>query len=320
MVSGCEHPVEMEFARPDVLVLGAGGIVGEAWMGGMLAGLQEGTGFDARGCDHFVGTSAGSIVAAALAAGVDPRTRLDRIPAQPAESPTTTEQRSLLGGALRVGRTATASAFAPLAALALRSTAPGGAAVRRAALGRVPQGERSLADLGRAMSRLHVEWDGRLLVVAVELETGRRVVCGAPGERRLSVAEAVQASCAIPGVFRPLRSGGHTYVDGGTWSLTNLDVAPVTRGAHVLCLNPTGGLSGSALGLRGTIGALSRSVAAVESLVLQRRGAKVTILAPDSEVAREMGGDFMDPSRRGATQEAAFAQGLRAARALSVAA
>jgi hypothetical protein len=88
----------------------------------------------------------------------------------------------------------------------------------------------------------------------------------------------------------------------------------------VLCLNPTGALSGSAIGLRGTIGALSRSVAAVESLVLQRRGAKVTILAPDAEAARVMGGDFMDPSRRGATQEAAFAQGLRAATVLSVAA
>src|SRR3954463_12949482 len=146
MVAACEHPVEMEFARPDVLVLGAGGIVGEAWMGGVLAGLEQATGFDARGCDHFVGTSAGSIVAAALAGGVDPRTRLDRIPAQPAEPPMTSGQRSLLGGALGAGRTATASAFAPLAALALRSTAIGGAAVRRAALGRVPEGKRSLAD------------------------------------------------------------------------------------------------------------------------------------------------------------------------------
>lgn len=310
----------MTSAQPDVLVLGAGGIVGEAWMGGLLAGLQEATGFDARTCDHFVGTSAGSIVAAALASGVDPRTRLDRIPAQPAEAPATAEERSLLGGALRFGRTATASAFAPLAALALRSTALSGAAVRRAALGRVPEGRRSLADLGRAMSGLHVGWDGRLLVVAVELETGRRVIFGRPGEWNVPVSEAVQASCAIPGVFHPVRSGGHAYVDGGAWSLTNLDVAPVTRGSHVLCLNPTGALSGSALGLRGTIGALSRSVAAVESLALQRRGAKVTILAPDAEVARMMGGDFMDPSRRGATQEAAFAQGLRAAGALSVAA
>ena len=58
----------MRFETPEVLVLGAGGILGEAWMGGLLAGLREASGFDPRNCEHFVGTSAGSIVAAGLAA------------------------------------------------------------------------------------------------------------------------------------------------------------------------------------------------------------------------------------------------------------
>src|SRR5690348_7788735 len=59
--------------RPDVLVLGAGGVLGEAWMMGLLAGLEDGGGFDLRRCEHFVGTSAGSIVAAHLVAGQSPR-------------------------------------------------------------------------------------------------------------------------------------------------------------------------------------------------------------------------------------------------------
>ena len=59
--------------RPDVLVLGGGGVLGEAWMMGVLAGLEDATGFDLRRCEHFVGTSAGSIVAARLAAGESPR-------------------------------------------------------------------------------------------------------------------------------------------------------------------------------------------------------------------------------------------------------
>jgi hypothetical protein len=55
--------------RPDVLVLGGGGLLGVEWMMGALAGIEDATGFDLRECEHFVGTSAGSIVAARLAGG-----------------------------------------------------------------------------------------------------------------------------------------------------------------------------------------------------------------------------------------------------------
>jgi NTE family protein len=306
----------MRFHSPEVLVLGAGGIVGEAWMGGLLAGLQEATRFDPRRCEHFVGTSAGSIVAAGLAGGVDPASWLEQLPEQPAAPVQAEAPRSRLGGALRFGRDAGATAFAPLAALALRSTATSGAAVRRAALARVPFGTRPLSDLGSFIARLDLRWDGRLLVVAVEVESGRRVVLGSPGETRLSVPQAVEASCAIPGVFRPIRSGGRTYVDGGAWSLTNLDVAPASRGTRVLCLNPTGSL-GATASLRGAIGPLSRSAATVEGLALQRRGAQVTTLSPDADAARAMGSDFMDRRRRSAAQHAGFAQGVRAGRELA---
>src|ERR1019366_5535425 len=59
--------------NPDVLVLGGGGVLGEAWMMGVLAGIEDGTGLDMRRCEYFVGTSAGSIVAAHLVAGSSPR-------------------------------------------------------------------------------------------------------------------------------------------------------------------------------------------------------------------------------------------------------
>ena len=55
--------------RPDVLVLGVGGTLGEAWMRGLLDGAGANAGIDFRECEYFVGTSAGSIVAAFLAAG-----------------------------------------------------------------------------------------------------------------------------------------------------------------------------------------------------------------------------------------------------------
>jgi hypothetical protein len=58
---------------PDVLVLGVGGTLGEAWLSGFLAGAGQQGGIDFRQSAHFVGTSAGSIVAARLAAGRLPR-------------------------------------------------------------------------------------------------------------------------------------------------------------------------------------------------------------------------------------------------------
>src|SRR3954452_12321404 len=65
-----EHTLRL---RPDVLVLAAGGTVGEAWMTGVLAGIEEATGVDFRRSEAIVGTSAGSIVGAALIAGRSPR-------------------------------------------------------------------------------------------------------------------------------------------------------------------------------------------------------------------------------------------------------
>ncbi|MDP2710050.1 MAG: patatin-like phospholipase family protein, partial [Solirubrobacteraceae bacterium] len=59
--------------RPDVLVLASGGTLGEAWMSGVLAGIEDSTGQDFRDTESLVGTSAGALVAAALVAGERPR-------------------------------------------------------------------------------------------------------------------------------------------------------------------------------------------------------------------------------------------------------
>jgi NTE family protein len=302
---------------PDVLVLGGGGILGEAWMNGLLAGLEGAGGFDARDCGLYVGTSAGSIVATALAAGIAPRSRLGRLPEQPplADPEEPAEEaggvRRMLGAAAALGSTAAA----PIAALALSSTAAGGAVMRRAALARVPAGRRSLAGLGQTVDRLGVDWDGRLLVSAVELESGRRVMFGAPGAPEVSVADAVQASCAIPGVFRPVRAGGRSYVDGGAWSPTNMDAADAGDGDRVLCINPTGSLRPTLADPAGAIGPVSRSIAGAEALVLRRRGAEVTTVNPDRDSVAAMGTNLMRSGPRDAVVAAGLAQGRRMARA-----
>jgi NTE family protein len=290
---------------PEALVLGGGGVLGEAWMSAVLAGLDESERFDSLACGGYVGTSAGSIVAAALAAGVAPRVRLGRLPEA------TEELSAAAGGNGSAGAVAqlVGAAAAPLAAVALRASAPGGAVVRRAALARVPAGRRSLAGLARRIDETGASWDGRLRVVVVELESGRRTVLGADGPPAMSVGTAVEASCAIPGVFRPVEAAGRTYVDGGVWSPTNLDAADVGRGDRLLCLNPTGSFRPTLGAPAGALGPVSRGIAGTEALSLRRRGVKVRTINPDEASTAAMGTNLMDESARDAVIAAGLSQG-----------
>src|SRR3954464_14456605 len=54
------------------LVLGAGGVMGGAWLTGGLHALATATGWDPASADVVVGTSAGSMMGALLASGVPP--------------------------------------------------------------------------------------------------------------------------------------------------------------------------------------------------------------------------------------------------------
>jgi NTE family protein len=181
--------------------------------------------------------------------------------------------------------------------------APGGAFVRRFALARAPRGTRSLGGMARRIDSLGTRFDGRLAVSAVDLDSGRRVMFGREGAPEATVGQAVEASCAIPGFFRPVPIGGRDYVDGGAWSPTNLDTARVSRGTRVLCLNPTGSIP--------ALGVASNAMARVEALVLERRGARVSLVAPDEGASAAIGRNLMDPGPRREVIAAGFEQGRR---------
>jgi NTE family protein len=312
-------PRLMSAGSPDALVLGGGGILGEAWMCAVLSGLDAGGALDSRGCGLYIGTSAGSIVAASLVAGIAPDTRLGTLPEQPQDLPEESGAGALGGGlglasgALGLASRAGSVAAAPLASTALGWAVPGGALLRRVALRRVPAGTRSLGGLGETVERAGASWDGRLRIAAVELRTGRRVLFGDPGAPKISVGQAVEASCSIPGVFRPVWVAGRSYVDGGVWSPTNMDAVHVEAGEKVLCLNPTGSLRPSRGALVGALGPLSRSIAAAEALTLRHRGAIVTTVNPDRVSSAALGTNLMDARRRSAVIEAGLVQGRRLA-------
>jgi NTE family protein len=56
--------------------------------------------------------------------------------------------------------------------------------------------------------------------VATDIQSGQEFVFG-----KGNTGKAVRASCSIPGVFRPVRIGDRTYVDGGVVSPVAVDAA-----------------------------------------------------------------------------------------------
>ncbi len=94
---------------------------------------------------------------------------------------------------------------------------------------------RGLANDFRMLHRLRgVE----LYIVAMNLDTAERVVFGHDEDTSLTVSEAVQASTALPGFYKPARIKGVDYVDGGVRRTANIDVA-IEHGADlIVCYNP----------------------------------------------------------------------------------
>jgi NTE family protein len=312
--------------QPDVLVLAGGGIVGEAWMHGVLAGIEDAGGADFTTTEAFVGTSAGSIVAARLAAGRRPprpdaaRGGGDAAPGLAEAADGDSEDgpgllRTAVRDAARVGW----ALSAPLTGVALAARAPAGARgprapagalARAAVLGRAAGHGRPLHQLHERVARWGARFDGRLRVCAVDRHSGRRVVFGAPGAPPAAVADAVTASCAIPWVFAPVAIGRREYVDGGAWSVTNLDAAQTGRGTQVLCLDPTAGLGGRDRRMAALRGAF-RVASGLEIQRLKRRGTDVRHIAPDDAASATMGTNFMAPERAAPALAAGYAQGRR---------
>jgi NTE family protein len=77
-----------------------------------------------------------------------------------------------------------------------------------------------------------------LLVNTVDIRRGSQVVWGLPGLRDVSLADAVYASCALPGFYPPGAIGGRLCVDGGV--LDNLPVSIAGRGMDAVIAVDTG--------------------------------------------------------------------------------
>ena len=307
------------------LVVGAGAALGGAWALGVLCALQDVEGYDPAAQDVVVGTSAGSVLAALVACGVPLQEMVGRLSGGRAEVQGT-EPVNALDVDDHVHR---ALSDVPLPipfpgnlALAARSLGrPRRHTLMTAAAALAPRGRGVLAPVGELVAEFQAGrgWPERprTWVVALDFDSGRRVVFGRPGAPAASLPEAVMASCAAPGYFPPVPIGTRRYVDGGGVSVTNADVLVRERLDEVVVVAPMalaagdprrGALARLDGGLRRyATGRLEREVGRLEAA-----GTRVRVFAPTREDLAVMGSYVMDAGRRSAV----FEVGVRTTAAL----
>jgi NTE family protein len=257
------------------LVLGAGGITGVAWQLGVIIGLRA-EGVDLTSADIVIGTSAGAISGALIAAGVDPAdAAIMDAPLAPDDPP------------MRPDWVRGSEAFA-----LLNSSSPDRAEIRRQigalALKADVGSEEALLDSFRRRLPL-TEWPDRLVVTAVEAHTGAPTIWTAASH--VPVVPAVAASCAVPCLFPPIAVDGGRYMDGGVDSRTHADLAAGYD--RVVILAPR-----MPLVLRDTLAA---ELATLSSDTL--------LLEPDAAAQQAIGGNVFAADRWAEVLEAAAVQG-----------
>src|SRR4051812_3414894 len=230
------------------LVLGAGGVLGGAWLTGGLEALARETGWDPASADYVVGTSAGSMIGALCASGVPPWFMVAHSAGEVFEGVTDADGRPQAEADRAAGAVFNLErALPPIGPgsiqLALRSAVkPHRHTPAAVVAGWLPRGVISTKSLEQTIRRVVPSgWSEHpnLWIVACDYATGRRVPFGRQGAPQADLADAVAASCAIPAFYYPVGIGGRRYVDGGIYSTSNLDLLRDEELDLVICLNPT---------------------------------------------------------------------------------
>jgi NTE family protein len=299
------------------LVLGAGGVVGQAYHAGVLAALETELGWDPRTANVIVGSSAGAVTGTALRMGIAG----SDLAAVAAGTPLSPEGAQLMEQILP-----DASDLPPMPAGSwLRPWRPPSTALlarfgRRpwafrpgvAAMTLIPAGKVDLRQRGDSLHKMvGDQWPDRLWICAVRRTDGVRVVFGRPGSPPASLASAVLASCSIPGYFVPIAIGGVEYFDGGVHSPTNADVLRYHQLDLVIVISPMSAVHPRGSAPDGLLRWSAHRRLERESRILQSRGTTVIRFEPSAESLDVMGLRPMANDRSDRVGAAAYRETLR---------
>ncbi len=206
----------VRFDMRSAVVFSAGGVAGWAYHAGVVGALRDKAGYDANSADLIIGTSAGSAIAAGVRAGLTADELLG-----PVQSPPTPEQRAKMMTYVK-SRARKVRFLSPT--LAHRATR-NGAGWLLATSGILPDGFFPTWGLARFPGvQSHEVWPQGLYIPAASVDAAARVVFGRD-VMHVSVADAVEASSAVPGMFEPKEIEGRRFIDGGTLSGTHAALA-----------------------------------------------------------------------------------------------
>jgi NTE family protein len=234
------------------LVLGGGGFTGGVYEIGALRALDLlAVNRTVNQFDVYVGTSAGSFVAALAANGVTPEEMM-RVVNRQVPTPFRDVGRGTLMR-LNALEFAQSAALLPLRMVGLARNfigQLGSVSLIDLAVGiaeALPSGlydgsgiqdflEAVLADPDRVNDFRLLEND--LFLTATDLDTCERIVLGGSDWDDVPISRAVAASTALPMVYKPVEIKGHHLVDGGIRSTTNVDIAVEAGAKFVIVVNP----------------------------------------------------------------------------------
>jgi NTE family protein len=255
------------------LILGGGGVAGISWETGVIVGMAD-AGLDVRDADLFLGTSAGSTVAAQITSGLTLAELFQRQvdPALQAVEISVQMDMQKLGAAFanaQQNARNTTELLQRIGTLALATPTVTEAERRAVIVSRLP---------------VHIWPQSRLEVIAVNAHSGERRIFDR--NSGVDLVDAVAASCAVPGVWPPATIDGQRYIDGGVYSNENADLAAGCE--RVLVITPEIPLA--------LLENLETQVAR-----LRQEGSRVEIVHPDEAIKvaiAAVGGNPLDPSLR----------------------
>jgi predicted acylesterase/phospholipase RssA len=234
------------------LVLGGGGFTGGVYEIGALRALDLlSVNRTVNEFDVYVGTSAGSFVAAAVANGVTPEEMM-RVIVQQVPSPFPDARVSSLlkpnyvefitKGALLPWR------MAQLVRTLIRDLGQVSAVDIVVGLAEaLPSGLYSGEGIERYVRTILSDPDRtddfrllepELYLAATDLDTCERIVLGAEGWEDVPISTAVGASSALPMIYKPVKVKNRELIDGGVLSTTNIDIAVEAGAKFIVVVNP----------------------------------------------------------------------------------